>query len=91
MIVANKVDLDAEHGGDEAARQVRSDEGAAFARANGCLFVETSAKTREGVTQCFEELVQKVLDTPTLLFEQGSRGIAVGTGAGAQRNASSCC
>jgi GTPase SAR1 family protein len=44
MIVANKVDRDSER---EVARQ----EGAAFARAQGCLFVETSAKANTAVTQ----------------------------------------
>ncbi|GHP11045.1 hypothetical protein PPROV_000977500 [Pycnococcus provasolii] len=91
MIVGNKVDLDAEHGGKETARQVSREEGAAFARANGCLFVETSAKTREGVMQCFDELVQKIMDTPQLLFEQGGR-VAVGAGrAGGARTQSTCC
>ncbi len=36
------------------------DEGAAFARKHGCLFVETSAKANVAVGQAFEELVRKV-------------------------------
>ena len=34
---------------------------------NGTLFVETSAKANVAVSQAFEELVAKVLDTPSLL------------------------
>ena len=34
---------------------------------NGTLFVETSAKANVAVSQAFEELVAKILDTPSLL------------------------
>lgn len=61
MVVANKVDL-----GDQA-RAVTTEEGHAFARDNGCLYVETSAKAGIAVAQAFEELVQKILETPALL------------------------
>jgi GTPase SAR1 family protein len=44
MVVANKVDRDSE-------REVSRQEGAAFARQHGCLFVETSAKFNTAVTQ----------------------------------------
>jgi Ras-related protein Rab-18 len=44
MIVANKVDRDSE-------REVSRQEGAAFAKSKGCLFVETSAKANTAVTQ----------------------------------------
>mmetsp|Transcript_20020 Transcript_20020/g.63720 ORF Transcript_20020/g.63720 Transcript_20020/m.63720 type:complete len:168 (+) Transcript_20020:478-981(+) len=67
MVVANKIDKD--------DRQVSREEGVAFARTHGCLFVETSAKTRMGVMQAFEELIQKIMDTPTLLDDGvGSKG-----------------
>jgi hypothetical protein len=33
----------------------------------GTLFVETSAKVNVAVSQAFEELVAKILDTPSLL------------------------
>ncbi len=33
------------------------------------MYIEASAKTREGVRQAFEEVVQKILDTPDLLSE----------------------
>lgn len=51
----------------ESEREVSREEGQAFARQHGCLFVETSAKTNLAVSQAFEELVLKILDTPNLL------------------------
>jgi hypothetical protein len=44
----------------ESEREVSTAEGEAFARRNGCLFVETSAKMDVAVAQAFEELVLKV-------------------------------
>lgn len=67
MLVGNKVDK-------EGDRVVTKKEGMDFAREYGCLFIECSAKTRVNVQQCFEELVLKVLDTPSLLAE-GSKGV----------------
>lgn len=37
------------------------EEGIALAKDLGCLFLECSAKTRENVKHCFEELALKVL------------------------------
>ena len=31
------------------------------------MYIETSAKTREGIRQAFEEVVQKILDSPALV------------------------
>ncbi|CAK9142673.1 unnamed protein product [Ilex paraguariensis] len=62
MLVGNKVDKESE-------RVVMKKEGINFAREYGCLFIECSAKTRLNVQQCFEELVLKILDTPSLLAE----------------------
>ncbi|KAK4264744.1 hypothetical protein QN277_025877 [Acacia crassicarpa] len=67
MLVGNKVDK-------EGDRVVSKEEGINFAREYGCLFIECSAKTRINVQQCFEELVLKILDTPSLLAE-GSKGL----------------
>jgi GTPase SAR1 family protein len=47
-------------------RTVTREEGLAFAQESGCLFLESSAKTRENVENCFEELVLKV-KTPEIL------------------------
>merc|ERR1719159_329395 len=59
MLVANKVDL--------ADPEVTREQGEEFAFANSMMFIETSAKTRQGIKQAFEELIFKILDTPTLL------------------------
>ncbi|XP_006434339.2 probable protein phosphatase 2C 11 [Citrus clementina] len=67
LLVGNKVDKESE-------RVVSKKEGIDFAREYGCLFLECSAKTRVNVEQCFEELVLKILDTPSLLSE-GSSGV----------------
>jgi Ras-related protein Rab-18 len=46
---------------------VTKEQGADFARKRGMVFIETSAKTKVGIQQAFEEIVQKVLDNPNLL------------------------
>ncbi|XP_074589109.1 ras-related protein RABC1-like isoform X1 [Curcuma longa] len=65
MLVGNKVDKESE-------RVVTKKEGINFAREYGCLFLECSAKTRVNVEQCFEELVLKILETPSLCAEGSS-------------------
>ncbi|KAF1869856.1 hypothetical protein Lal_00017433 [Lupinus albus] len=65
MLVGNKVDKESE-------RVVSKKEGIEFAREYGCLFTECSAKTRVNVERCFEELVMKILETPSLLSEGSS-------------------
>ncbi|KAK2992910.1 hypothetical protein RJ640_024064 [Escallonia rubra] len=52
MLVGNKVDRESE-------RAVSREEGIALAKEHGCLFLECSAKTRENVEQCFNELALK--------------------------------
>ncbi|KAI4300352.1 hypothetical protein L6164_033740 [Bauhinia variegata] len=64
ILVGNKVDKESE-------RAVSREEGAALAKEMGSLFLECSAKTRENVEQCFEELAMKIMDIPSLL-EEGS-------------------
>ncbi|XP_057499465.1 ras-related protein RABC2a-like isoform X1 [Actinidia eriantha] len=64
MLVGNKVDRESE-------RVVSREEGIALATEHGCLFLECSAKTRENVEQCFEELALKIMEVPSLL-EEGS-------------------
>jgi Ras-related protein Rab-18 len=81
MIVANKTDL-------EDLREVTRSECIDFAKKHGCLFVETSAKDNVAVDQAFEELVMKVLETPSLL-EGPSTGL--GLKKAAKTEASSCC
>lgn len=67
MLVGNKVDK-------ADSRAVTKQEGIDFARQYGCLFLECSARTRENVEKCFEELVLKIMETPSLLTD-GSTGV----------------
>ncbi|XP_076856079.1 ras-related protein Rab-18a [Brachyhypopomus gauderio] len=70
MLVGNKMDKD--------DREVDRNEGLAFARKHSMLFIEASAKTRDGVACAFEELVEKILQTPGLWeSERKTRGIAL--------------
>ncbi|PQQ03033.1 ras-related protein RABC2a [Prunus yedoensis var. nudiflora] len=64
MLVGNKVDRESE-------RAVSREEGLALAKDLGCLFLECSAKTRENVEQCFEELALKIMEVSSLQ-EEGS-------------------
>ncbi|GFP85567.1 RAS-related protein rabc2a [Phtheirospermum japonicum] len=64
MLVGNKVDRESE-------RVVTKEEGLTLAKELGCLFFECSAKTRENVETCFEELALKIMEVPRLL-EEGS-------------------
>ncbi|CAM9102147.1 unnamed protein product [Heterosigma akashiwo] len=58
LLVGNKVDKE---------RVVSRQEAEAWARSKGMVFLEASAKTKLGIKQVFQEVVQKVLERPTLL------------------------
>ena len=47
----------------QEGREVSREEGLKFARKHRMLFIEASAKTKEGVQCAFEELVEKVSDS----------------------------
>jgi len=59
IIVGNKVDK-------EFSRQVPLAEGQKFATRMNSLFIEASAKTAVGVSEAFQGVVEKILDTPEL-------------------------
>ncbi|CAE7801862.1 rab-18, partial [Symbiodinium microadriaticum] len=58
LLVGNKVDQ---------PRSVSRDEAGEWAQSRGMLFMEASAKTKEGISQVFNEVVQKILENPNLL------------------------
>jgi Ras-related protein Rab-18 len=58
LLVGNKIDQ---------PRLVQRDLADDWARSRGMLFMEASAKTKEGISQVFNEVVQKILENPTLL------------------------
>ncbi|XP_062994594.1 ras-related protein Rab-18-B-like isoform X2 [Elgaria multicarinata webbii] len=58
MLVGNKID--------EPDREVERREGLQFARKHSMLFVEASAKMKDGVQNAFEEVVLRILQTPEL-------------------------
>lgn len=41
-------------------------EGEEMARKNGMMFIETSAKNKVGVYEAFEELVNKIVESPMI-------------------------
>ena len=53
LLVGNKIDCDEQ-------RALTRDEGAGWARKHGMMFMETSAKTKVGVQQAFQEIAQKL-------------------------------
>ncbi|ORX45291.1 hypothetical protein DM01DRAFT_1340105 [Hesseltinella vesiculosa] len=84
MIVGNKVDK-------ESSRVVTHQEGAAFARRLQTLFVECSAKTKVGVEEAFEELVTKIIETPSLWQKRAAPSSTVRVTDGQQSNGASSC
>ena len=72
---------------------VSKDEGIKLARKHQMMFIESSAKTREGVQCAFEELVEKVIQTPGLWEMSSDRkknNILVDGGGGGGGAASTC-
>ncbi|KAK3731830.1 hypothetical protein QZH41_020191 [Actinostola sp. cb2023] len=65
MLVGNKIDKD--------NREVDRKQGLQFARRHSMLFIEASARTKEGVQLAFEELVEKIIQTPGL-WQSDSKG-----------------
>jgi Ras-related protein Rab-18 len=72
MVVGNKVDKG------DGVRVVTKKEGQEFARQHETLFLECSAKTKVGVQQAFEELIEKIVETPELWQKRTDSTLRVG-------------
>lgn len=69
MLVGNKIDKE--------GRAVSREEGMKYARKHSMLFIEASAKTCDGVQCAFEELVEKILQTPGLWESEQPQGFTL--------------
>jgi len=69
MLVGNKIDKE--------NRAVTREEGMKYARKHSMLFIEASAKTCDGVQCAFEELVEKILQTPGLWETENPQGFSL--------------
>ncbi|GBL60004.1 Ras-related protein Rab-18, partial [Araneus ventricosus] len=69
MLVGNKIDKE--------NRAVSREEGMKYARKHSMLFIEASAKTCDGVQCAFEELVEKILQTPGLWESENPQGFSL--------------
>lgn len=70
ILVGNKNDL-------EDQRTVSTDEGRQFARRHSMLFTECSAKDDRWVARTFDELVAKIIESPTLSGDGAPAGVDV--------------
>ncbi|KAI9022596.1 ras family-domain-containing protein [Hyaloraphidium curvatum] len=86
ILVGNKTDKG------DSTREVTRKEGEAFARKMGTLFIEASAKTKNGVQEAFGEVVRKIVETPSLWQKapKPASGSAVNLGEQDAASQSSC-
>jgi Ras-related protein Rab-18 len=87
LLVGNKVDQQ---------RVVQREQAEEWARSQGMLFMEASAKTSAGITQVFNEVVTKILETPILLSntrpaKPGSRSVLSNSKSSSSTSSSSGC
>ena len=67
LLVGNKID-------DIQNKKVSESEGEELARKHGMMFIETSAKEKIGVNEAFEEVVNKILESPMIEEVQLKKG-----------------
>jgi Ras-related protein Rab-18 len=86
LLVGNKIDLADGDSSGEYQRQVDRYEAEEWARNQGMLFLEASAKTRTGVQESFMEVVHKILEDPDLLLNtvpgKPKKAVNLGEGGG---------
>ena len=84
LLVGNKVDL---------PKQMKKEDAEQWAMSQGMLFMQASAKTKEGIANVFEEIVQKILENPNLLANtRPTRSLRADLSQSSSRNAgASCC
>ena len=75
----------------ESSREVSKQEGQELARKLQTLFVECSAKTKLGVQQAFDELVQQIIDTPSLWQKQAPANVRLQPNAETQEYSGCAC
>lgn len=82
IIVGNKVDVD--------DRKVSTEEGEDLARSGNAIFIELSAKTASGVSETFEKLIARILDTPELCSGNNTSSASIRPGDSAYSYADYC-
>ncbi len=70
MVISNKADQ-------KEKRTVSIEEGRSYAREQGAMYIETSAKTQQGIEQAFEELIEKIIDEPSLCYQVEEKPLVI--------------
>ena len=87
LLIGNKID---------SPSVIPRDTAESWARARGMLFMESSAKTNSGIDQAFEEVVEKIIDSPSLMANtapsaSSGTGIRVPSLSPKSRENQRCC
>uniref|UniRef100_A0A7S4IJK5 Uncharacterized protein n=1 Tax=Vannella robusta TaxID=1487602 RepID=A0A7S4IJK5_9EUKA len=82
LLIGNKID--------KPDRSVTKQEATEYARSKGMVYIETSAKTKVGIQQTFEELVQKILDKGNYAAEGKTQSVKPGYETEQQQD-TGCC